>query len=59
VWIAPGFSSFYVGGPSSSARIGGAISDTGCMIPQPFTARQNRSYPEYWDVTGDPQYPGY
>jgi hypothetical protein len=33
VWIPLGFSSFKVGGPSSSARSGGAISGIGCMVP--------------------------
>jgi hypothetical protein len=32
-WITPGFSSFLVCGPSSSALSGGAISGTGCMVP--------------------------
>jgi hypothetical protein len=31
--ITPGFSSFYVGGPSSSALSDGAISDMGCIVP--------------------------
>jgi hypothetical protein len=35
-WIAPGSISFYVGGPSSSARSGGEMFGTGCMVPQPF-----------------------
>jgi hypothetical protein len=45
--------------PSSSARSGGVISGTGCMVPQPFAAGGNRSYPEFWAVTGAPQYLGY
>jgi hypothetical protein len=31
----------------------------GCMIPQPFTARGNPPYPEFWTITGGPQYSGY
>jgi hypothetical protein len=33
VCIILGFSSFYVGGPSSSARSGEVISSIGCMVP--------------------------
>jgi hypothetical protein len=58
-WITLRFSPFEVGGPSSSTRIGGAISDTWCMIPQPFAAGGNRSYPDFWVITADPRYPGY
>jgi hypothetical protein len=29
------------------------------MIPQPFVAGGNWSYPDFWAVTGDPRYPGY
>jgi hypothetical protein len=47
IQIAPRFSSFLVGDPSSSVRSGGAISNTGCMVPQPFVAGENRSYPEF------------
>jgi hypothetical protein len=28
------------------------------MVPQPFTAGENWSYPEFWTVIGDPRYPG-
>jgi hypothetical protein len=42
-WITPGFYSFFVGGPSSLARSGEAISGMGCMIAQPFAAGGNRS----------------
>jgi hypothetical protein len=31
----------------------------GCMVSQPFTARGNWSYPDFWAVTGDSWYPGY
>jgi hypothetical protein len=30
-----------------------------CMVPQPSTAAWNRSYPDFWVVTSNPQYPGY
>jgi hypothetical protein len=46
-WIALRISSFYVGGPSSSAWSGGAISGTECMVPQPFVIGGNRSYTEF------------
>jgi hypothetical protein len=57
VWIAPGFNSFWVGGPSFSARSGAAISGTECMVPQSFAARGNRSYPKFCAVTGGLSYP--
>jgi hypothetical protein len=31
----------------------------GRMVPQPIAAGENRSYPEFWAVTGDPWYLGY
>jgi hypothetical protein len=58
-WIAPGFSSFKVGGPSSSALSSGVMSGTGCMVLQLFAAGWNQSYPEFWAVISDPRYPGY
>jgi hypothetical protein len=42
VQIAPGFSSFLVGGPSPSARSGEAISGTKCLVPQPFAIGGNQ-----------------
>jgi hypothetical protein len=36
-WITNGF------GPSSLVRSGGAISNIGCMAPQPFATGVNRS----------------
>jgi hypothetical protein len=30
-----------------------------CMVPQLFATRVNRSYPEFWIITGDPWYSGY
>jgi hypothetical protein len=57
--FTPRISSFQVGGPSSSAWSGGAISGFGRMIHQPFAARGNWLYPEFCAVTGDPWYPGY
>jgi hypothetical protein len=50
---------FLVGGPSSSARSGGAISSMGCVVPQPFAAGGNQSYLELWTIIGGPCYPGY
>jgi hypothetical protein len=50
-WIAPEFSSFLVGGPSSSALSSGAISGMGCMVLQ--------LYPKFQSITGGPRYPGY
>jgi hypothetical protein len=38
---------------------GGVISGMGCMVPQPFAAGGNWSYPKFWCVTDGPQYPGY
>jgi hypothetical protein len=46
MWIASGFSSFYIGGSFFSARSGKVISDTRCMIPQSFAVGENRSYTE-------------
>jgi hypothetical protein len=43
VRITPGSSSFYVSGPSSSARSVGTISDMGYLVPQPFVAEGNRA----------------
>jgi hypothetical protein len=37
----------------------GSFPGTGCMVPQPFTAGGNRSYPEFWVVTHGPRYQGY
>jgi hypothetical protein len=59
MWISLGSRSFWVGGPSSSARSGGAASSTRCMVPQPFAAGGNRPYLELWVVTGGPWYPRY
>jgi hypothetical protein len=44
-WITPRISSFYVGGPSSSAKSGGALSSMRCRVPQPFAAGGNQLYP--------------
>jgi hypothetical protein len=45
--------------PPSSASSGGAISSTGCIVPQLFTIGENLSYQKFWAITGGPQYPGY
>jgi hypothetical protein len=42
VWIVLEFSPFKVGGPLSSTRSGGTISDTGCLVPKTFATRGNR-----------------
>jgi hypothetical protein len=59
VWITPGFSSFEVGGPASSARSGWSLSGMGCLVPQQCVTRGNWSYLDFWVVTGDLRYPGY
>jgi hypothetical protein len=38
---------------------GGDLSSMVCMVSQTFAARVNRSYLEFWTVTGGPQYPRY
>jgi hypothetical protein len=30
-----------------------------CLVPQPFAARGNRLYPDFWVINGDPRYLGY
>jgi hypothetical protein len=35
------------------------MSSTGCLVPQPSVARGNRSYLEFWAITGGPRYSGY
>jgi hypothetical protein len=30
----------------------------GYLVPQPFVARGNQLYLDFWAVTGDPWYPG-
>jgi hypothetical protein len=57
--LLPGLVPFLVGGPSSSARSGGAICGLRCMVLQSSAARGNLSYLVFWAVTGDPWYPGY
>jgi hypothetical protein len=37
----------------------GSFPGTGCVVPQSFTVRGNRSYLEFWAITGSPRYPGY
>jgi hypothetical protein len=59
VWITPGISSFYIGGPSSSAWTGGVISGMRCLVPQPFLIVGSRSYLEFWAITGDTRYMRY
>jgi hypothetical protein len=35
------------------------VSSIGCMVPQPFVTSGNRSYLDFWVVTGNPRYLGY
>jgi hypothetical protein len=37
----------------------GYFPSMGCMVPQPFAARGNRSYPEFWVMIGELRYSGY
>jgi hypothetical protein len=53
----PGISFLKVGAPSL-AWTGGALSGMGCMVPQPFVARGNRSYTNFFAITSSLQYPG-
>jgi hypothetical protein len=55
-WMAPSFSYFYVGGPSSSCLSGGTISGMGCMVSQAFATRGNQSHQEFQAITGRPRY---
>jgi hypothetical protein len=48
VRTAPGSSSFFVDGPSSSARSGRAISVMGYLVPQPFTDGGNRAVSRFF-----------
>jgi hypothetical protein len=58
-WITLKFSSFQVGGPSSSARSDGTLSGTGCFVPQLCATGGNRSYLDFSALTGGPWHPGY
>jgi hypothetical protein len=48
-----------MGGPSSLARSARADLVRGVWFPNGFAAGENRSYPDYWVIPGDAQYPGY
>jgi hypothetical protein len=37
----------------------GLFPGIGCMVPQLFATRANRSYPEFWAIIDGPWYPGY
>jgi hypothetical protein len=56
VWIVPGISSFRLVAPPLQPEVVGPFPGTRCMVHQPFDARGNRSYPEFWVVTGGPRY---
>jgi hypothetical protein len=45
VWIAPGFSSFYVGGLSPSIKSAGAILGVGICIPSHLPLEGTGPYP--------------
>jgi hypothetical protein len=45
--------------PLLFSKSGGAVSDTGCMVSQPFAAGGNRLYLEFWVITGGLWYSGY
>jgi hypothetical protein len=52
--------SFYVCGPSPSARSGGTISGMGYLVPQPFGAGGNWAVSKFvFSITGDPRCPTY
>jgi hypothetical protein len=44
---------------SPSARSGGAVSSSGCVIPQPFAIGGNLSYPHLWGIISNLLYPRY
>jgi hypothetical protein len=58
-WIIPEISSFRLVAPPLETGVVGPFPGTGCMVPQPFTARGNRTYPKFWAVTGGLRYPRY
>jgi hypothetical protein len=61
VWIVPEVSSFYVGAlpcPIFSLEWLRSFPGLGCIVPQLFASRGNRSYPEFWAITGGPRYLG-
>jgi hypothetical protein len=45
--------------PPLQPSVVGSFPGRGCMVSQPFATRGNRSYLEFWVVTGNPWYPGY
>jgi hypothetical protein len=58
-WIIPEISSFMLVVHPLQSRVVGPFPSTGCLVPQPFAAEGNRSYLEFWAITGGPRYPGY
>jgi hypothetical protein len=45
--IVPGISSFMLLAPPLWPGVAGPFPGTECMVPQPFTARGNRSYQKF------------
>jgi hypothetical protein len=45
--------------PPLQLRVMGQFPDMRCMILQPFAAEGNRSYLEFWTLTGSPWFSGY
>jgi hypothetical protein len=44
--------------PPLQAGVVGTFPSMGCMVSQPFAVGGNRSYPEFWVITGSLRYPG-
>jgi hypothetical protein len=55
----PGLVLFRLVAPPLQLGVVGSFPDTGCMVLQPFAAGGNRSYQEFWAVTGGRRYLGY
>jgi hypothetical protein len=58
-WIVPGISSFTLVASPLQSKVVGLFPSMGCMVPQMFAARGNRSYLEFWAVIDGLQYLGY
>jgi hypothetical protein len=55
----PGLVLFRLVVPHLQPGVVGPFPGMRCMVPQSFAAGGNRSYPEFWVVTGGPRYSGY
>jgi hypothetical protein len=53
-WIVPGISSFTLVASPLQSKVVGLFPSVGCMVPQMFAARGNRSYLEFWAVIDGP-----